>query len=304
MLHHFMRETVAGAIVVLFAYFCAGELLPVPAIRANQWLLQYWDLQQVVLLGVLSCLLVALLSTAGCDSCGSSFVVGGANATSLFALLNGVPLVAAVVTSYWHSESDNCPLVPSEACDYLSTVLDTIGLSSARLARLDLAMCLLLAARGDAAWAVGAGLGYAEAIPLHRLAGWWCAAQSALHSIVYLLFYLYAGGGLHAVWLFCFPAPLADGQLNRLGLVNFLGVLAFLVLLGLALTAAPRFRRRYYHVFQRLHLPVAAAFVLCCALHDLPILLFALPGLASWCVSRCRALRMPAEAFGCPSDAF
>ena len=109
----------------------------------------------------------------------------------------------------------------------------------------------------------------------------WCAGQSALHSISYLLFYL-ATGGLHSLWFDCFPAPLPDGQLNRLGLVNFLGLLAFVVLLALVLPAWPQLRRQCYHVFQRLHAPVAALFILCCALHDLPVLLFAVPGLSAW----------------------
>ena len=48
------------------------------------------------------------------------------------------------------------------------------------------------------------------------------------------------------------------------------------------LSAIPSVRRPRYHIFQRLHLPVAMMFVLCCALHDLSILLFGIPGLADW----------------------
>lgn len=111
----------------------------------------------------------------------------------------------------------------------------------------------------------------------------WCAGQSALHSITYLLFYL-ATGGLRSLWFDCFPAPLPDSKLNRLGLVNFFGLLAFVILFALVLPAWPQLRRHCYHVFQRLHLPVSALFVLCCALHDLPILLFAVPALSAWCI--------------------
>ena len=68
------------------------------------------------------------------------------------------------------------------------------------------------------------------------------------------------------------PAPLPDGSLNRLGLVNFMGVVAIAVCGPLALSARPLVRRRCYHAFRRLHMPVALLFVTCCALHDLPIL--------------------------------
>ena len=78
------------------------------------------------------------------------------------------------------------------------------------------------------------------------------------------------------------PAALPNGKLNRLGLVNFLGIVAFVFLILLMLPAYPPLRTRLYHTFQLLHLPAAALFVVCCALHDLPILLFAVPGIASW----------------------
>lgn len=128
----------------------------------------------------------------------------------------------------------------------------------------------------------GAAVSLRQVVCIVRLStSRWCAGQSALHSITYLLFY-WATGGPHSLWFDCFPAPLPDGQLNRLGLVNFFGLLASVVLLALVLPAWPQLRRHCYHVFQRLHLPVSALFVLCCALHDLPILLFAVPGLSAW----------------------
>ncbi|EOD21096.1 hypothetical protein EMIHUDRAFT_241644 [Emiliania huxleyi CCMP1516] len=181
--------------------------------------------------------------------------------------------------------SDACPVAPGRPCDTPSILADVVGLISARLARLDLGVCLLLAARGEAAvlHATGGHLGYSEAQPLHRAAGWWCAGQSALHSLAYFFFYLRAGGAA-SLWQACFPAPLPDGSLNRLGLVNFMGVVAIAVCGPLALSALPLVRRRCYHAFQRLHMPVALLFVTCCALHDLAILTFAVPGIAFWYV--------------------
>ena len=126
------------------------------------------------------------------------------------------------------------------------------------------------------------------------IAGWWCSAQAALHSVLYLNFYRYIGGW-RGLWENCFPVPLADVSPdappqdakfaragNTEGFVNGMGVLAFVVLLALALPALPSLRRRYYHVFQLLHLPLSILWIVCSILHDLPILLFALPGLADW----------------------
>ncbi len=189
---------------------------------------------------------------------------------------------------------DICPFEEARGnCDYLGVVLNAVGLVSAKLARLDLGICLLLATRGGSSLMFGAtGFGFPEAIPLHREAGWWCSGQTALHSVAYMLFYLY-DGGLRSLWLNCFPAPLPDnaqtGELNTLGLVNGLGLAGFIVSMVIVVPALPWARHRYYNAFQRLHLPVAALFVVCCALHDLPILFFALPGLAGWYLERfCR----------------
>ena len=287
---HYELRWLQGATVLVFAYLCAGELLPLPAIRASGRVLHDWAAQQVVLLATLSCLAVLLASLSCSSSSGDMCIPVGDRCPvmSLLAGLNFVPLVSAAVTTHWFPLSDNCPVAPGEECSQLAILLDAIGLVSARLARLDLGICVLLAAKGDSSLllvATHGWLGYVEAMPLHRAAGWWCAAQSALHSLAYLLFYP-TTGGLASLWRNCFPAPLPDGRLNRLGLVNGLGLLALLVLVALVLAALPPFRRRCYHVFQRLHLPLGLLFVACCALHDLPILLFAIPGLADWYLGR------------------
>ena len=211
----------------------------------------------------------------------------------LLAALNVVPIAVAIIATRWAPLSDNCPAAPydgappnaSEPCDALATGLDVVGLVCARLARFDLGICLLFATRGESAWlfrATGGWLGLPEAVPLHRTAGWWCAGQSALHSAAYLGFYPWTAG-LSSLWLNCFPAATpVPGGMNRLGLVNFFGVVALIALLLVVVPALPYFRRRSYDVFQRLHLPASALFIVCCALHDLPILIFAVPGIADW----------------------
>ena len=201
--------------------------------------------------------------------------------------MNVVPVVAAALTTPLIVTSDYCS--GREGCDRLTVLLDALGLVSAKLARLDLGVSFLLATRGKSAWlfrATGGSLGSAETMSLHRTAGWWCAWQSALHAAAYLLYYLHEGGA-RLLWLSCFPvsAP-GENPVNRLGLVNWFGVLACLPLFLLALSALSSLRRSHYHVFQRLHLSLALAFTTCCALHDLPILLFAAPGLADWYFGR------------------
>ena len=82
-------------------------------------------------------------------------------------------------------------------------------------------------------------------MPIHQLAGWWCAGQSALHSIAYMLFYL-LNGGLRSLWMNIYPTPYSEnekhegsGEWNRLGLINGFGALAFIAMLILAITEAP-----------------------------------------------------------------
>jgi len=116
--------------------------------------------------------------------------------------------------------------------------------------------------------------------------------EATLHSVLYMIFYPYIGGW-RGLWEKCFPVPLADAPPpgedakfaragNTEGFVNGMGVLAFVILLALAMPALPSLRRRYYYVFQLLHLPLSILWIICSVLHDLPILLFALPGLADW----------------------
>ena len=283
------------ATISAFAYLCFGEFLPQSLTSAStNFSGADWASQEVVSLAALSFLAVLIAYAGGCSGSGFEQGAGGrpSTASSLLAALNIVPMVVVVVTTLWVSRSDNCPAsIPDHTtrgkevdCNYVATLLDVVGLISARLARFDLVISLILATRGDSGWllrATGGWLGLPEAVPLHRMAGWWCVGQSALHSAAYLVFYPWTGG-LKSLWLNCFPGALPNGSMNRLGLVNFCGVVAFATMLPLAIPSLPYLRRRSYHVFQQLHLPASVLFIICCALHDLPILLFAVPGIADW----------------------
>ena len=285
-----------AATALVFAYLCAGELLPLPVLKvARERVLQDWQRQQVISLGLLSCLAVLAGFVPRCGGGGGSPSPGVEDDPTLYTsrvlvAMNVVPVVVAAATTPWIVTSEYC-MGRGEGCDGLTVLLDALGIVSAKLARLDMGVSFLLATRGKSAWAFGAtggSLGSAETISLHRTAGWWCARQSALHSAAYLIYYLHEGGA-RLLWLRCFPVsvpvPAPGGGnpgLNILGLINWFGVLACLPALFLALSALSWARRTHYHVFQRLHLPLALAFATCCALHDPQILLFAAPGLADW----------------------
>ena len=276
------------AIILIFAYLCAGELLPhIFDMDIFESIFQMWAQQQVVLLALISCLIVLL------SFCSGSRRPPGGGTASIFsnslAMLNLVPIVSAAVMTYDNHCDDHDE---KTRCDNLSILIDAVGIITAKLYRLDLGIVMLLSARGHSAWLLGATggrFGYAETVPLHVIAGWWCAAQAMVHSVAYLVFYPYIGGW-RSLWENCFPVPVPDGP-NRLGFVNGMGVLSFAVLLALALPALSLLRRRYYHVFQLLHLPLSIMWIVCSVLHDLPIVLFALPGLADWFICWCDGMR-------------
>ena len=105
-----------AATILVFAYLCVGELLPLPAAKASR-MLQGWAVQIVVALALLSCLTVLLGSVAGCGTGGTCALAsdGPALAASLLAVLNTVPVVVALATSCWIARSDNCPVKPGSA---------------------------------------------------------------------------------------------------------------------------------------------------------------------------------------------
>ena len=227
--------------------------------------------------------------------------------------------VAETATTLCSGEAGGSASPPCDSSNYeyqllARAALEAVGLYSGRLARLDLGLCLLPSAK-ESLWmlVLGGGqrrLDYGGGMPLHRSAGWWCVAMSAVHSAAYMASYTLPSkggssgeGGLRGLWIHCFPVPTPgrDGTINRLGLVNGFGVLAVLVAGALALLALPVTRQRLYHVFQMLHMPLSWLFVGCCALHDREVLLFALPGIASW--SYCASLITPAAASPSARDA-
>ena len=53
-----------------------------------------------------------------------------------FIVMNVVPIATTIATTTWVMRSDNCPLDPQRECKPLSMILDSIGLVTARLARL------------------------------------------------------------------------------------------------------------------------------------------------------------------------
>ena len=278
---HCVLRALRWTTAAVFAYLCAGELLPLPLQLLG---VRDWQTQQVVLLTILTLLPVLNGRVGRNTGCSPSFCCDSiVSAMHLLSLLNTVPIAMAAIATPWALSPDGCP---REKCGYLSVILDSIGIVTARLARLDLGICLLHVSREKYALVpemTNGSIGYTEAIPLHRAAGWWCAGQSALHSVAYIMYYLNKGGPWK-IWTYCFPVP-SPGGFNRLGLVNMFGVIALLAGAMLALAALPWVRYCYYHIFQRLHLPFALIFLLCCALHDLPILFFVAAGLADWYLS-------------------
>ena len=172
---------------------------------------------QVVLLALL-CVFVVLLGIVGGTGadwatprlvvgCGGSYL---STADVWLIALNILPPAAWAIASYWTNtgggESSSSSATNGSNTRFLR-IVDGIGVVTARLARLDLAVSILLSSRGQSTWlnlATSGWLGLPETMSLHRSSGWWCVAQSAVHSISYLLFY-YLEGGIESVWFNCFP---------------------------------------------------------------------------------------------------
>ena len=251
------------AIVVLFGYLLMGELSPRPTLESFV-LFQAWNTQQLVLI-LLASLLVAIVASISYKSINYTWKpFDWHNAFPKFLwFLNVVPNILAGISVCWYCEADVASVTK---CDYVYTILDSIGVISARLARLECGLILLLSMRGEATWLFGLSngfLGYAESIPLHRTLGWWCAFQSVLHGLAYFIFYFH-NGGWKQLWIACFPVDKGDStsSLNRLGLVNFFGVVGLLVFVPLGITAMQKIRQRYYHIFQTFHVPLSSLFLL------------------------------------------
>ena len=132
---------------LVFMYLCAGELLPPPISKAIAGLC--WQKRQVISLSALSCVPFLFGRVSRGTKHSQRGGVSGVSVLGTFALMNVAPIAAAVATGHWARASDNCPIDPRKECKYLSVLLDAIGLVTARLARMDLGICILLASRGQ-----------------------------------------------------------------------------------------------------------------------------------------------------------
>ena len=280
-----MRVLALMALVVLVGTFLSEMVVILPAYYTSDSLFQNGLTQmakQAVQIGTLASLAAILAFTARLTlSMSTPKIVGFHAFTYALHFLNAFPFfISTVVACFIQAKSDCKP--GEHQCSRLLLACDVVGLVSARLARLDLVACLLFASRGMT-WiycGTNGSLGYAEAMPVHRAAGAWCAAMSFSHSVAYMAFYLFQDGELgHAFKYDLLP-------ISREGLVNFFGISAAVVLLPMLVLASPMVRRTAYHAFQIAHVPLSLLFVVLCALHDLPILLFATPGLVEWLLGR------------------
>ena len=143
-------RSLQAATMLIFAYLCVGELLPLGVSRkGKRRVLHDWQRQRVILLSFLSCLPL-LLGRVGrrigyfSGESNSSYV----SLLWLFAAMNTVPVTAAVVATHWFPISSSCLLPPENNCQYLSILFDTIGLVTARLARLNLGLSSFCYTRG------------------------------------------------------------------------------------------------------------------------------------------------------------
>ena len=314
-LSQIMVCAVQVAILLTFTSLCLIELLPPPAYEFFYTEIDPSNSLPVILLMLLSGLavLLAVFHYAGLPH-GFANVVEKISAVWLVALLNIIPIVSWIVTTlvfllqgdcggteFAESDedcTDGWSLTFDKKSNYWSVLLDTVGVVTARLARLDFGLCMMLSAAAKWPWLLGTTsgwLGYPEGMPLHRLIGWYCLGQSVLHSIAYFIFYFVLYGWI-GIWQACFPVLRTNAtrihrtdtnssdveKLNTLGLVNFFGVVAFVLSLMLLIPALPCIRKKYYNCFQCLHLPSALLFVLFGALHDLPWINYGIPALAEW----------------------
>jgi len=184
------------------------------------------------------------------------------------------------------------------AKEFALDFLDTLGIISARAAAVYLGMLLLAISRRSAILNFR-GFGYLDLLVFHKAAGWWCVAMSLIHSMAYVAYYV-VQGGLQDLWRSCFPTKLCARQdlwthegdcFNTLGVVNFLGVLASVVVIILAVHSRERIRRTMYERFYHVHLAMGAAFVFFVGLHDFPTMLLAFAGLAFYGRDRWTAWR-------------
>jgi hypothetical protein len=118
-----------AATMLIFAYLCVGELLPLPILRRGEVrILLDWQKQQVILLSFLSCLPVLLGRVGRHSDYFSVESYSNASLSWFFAAMNTVPVIAAVVTTNWFPMSSSCSPPPGNNCHYSSILFDTVGL--------------------------------------------------------------------------------------------------------------------------------------------------------------------------------
>ena len=85
-----------------------------------------------------------------------------------------VLVLTLVLPWWWWQESDGD----------VSDLFDGLGYISGKACKLMMGLCLLPIAR-QSLWLNAAATGFPEAIPFHRVTGWWCVAQVVIHSVCY-----------------------------------------------------------------------------------------------------------------------
>ncbi|KAG0009025.1 hypothetical protein BGZ80_002821 [Entomortierella chlamydospora] len=98
------------------------------------------------------------------------------------------------------------------------------------------------------------GFTYAEILPLHRWLGVAIVVWAILHTIGYLMYYIWDGS-------------LSEGFNFDTAIANVMGIFAFGFLLILAILSIPQVRRRFYTVFMSVHRIMTVLFIVCTIFH-------------------------------------
>ena len=142
---------------VLGAYLYLLEALPLEALPSplSHFMRSSGQTQELILLISLSTIVVLSLNNRGQER--RKFGAqppGHAMVASAVAALNILPIILAVLFAVLDTKSKNCSN-EGIRCERFAIILDRIGLASARLARLNLALSLLLIDSGESAWLRG-----------------------------------------------------------------------------------------------------------------------------------------------------
>ena len=176
---HCVLRALRWTTAAVFAYLCAGELLPLPFQLLD---VRDWQTQQVVMLTILTSLAVLIGRVGRCTGYSSSFhcdsIVG---ALHLLTLFNTVPIVIAAIATPLALSPDGCP---RKECGYLSDF--RLHRRGTRLAHLTSESVFYVSVKICTCAEMTNGWFDVRNYPLHN-GGWWCAGQSALHSVAYIM---------------------------------------------------------------------------------------------------------------------